>query len=75
MLQRIPAQTRLPGCGFYQGVDVWFTVEMPITGMLNLDRNNFLGNAYFALNEGTCGNLSSVLYCHQLSSKMEVNNP
>lgn len=64
-----------PGCGFYQGGDVWFTVEMPSTGMLHLERGNNDGNAQFALYEGTCGNFSSVVSCAQLSSEMEVNDP
>lgn len=64
-----------PGCGFYQGGDVWFTVEMPATGMLHLERDNIDGNAQFALYEGTCGNFTSVVSCAQLTSQMEVNEP
>lgn len=64
-----------PGCGFYQGGDVWFTVEMPATGMLHLERDNIDGNAQFALYEGTCGNFSSVIDCAQLTSEMEINDP
>ncbi len=63
-----------PGCGFYQGGDVWFTVEMPATGMLHLERDNIDGNAQFALYEGTCGNFNSVISCAQLTSEMEVND-
>lgn len=64
-----------PGCGFYQGGDVWFTVEMPVTGMLHLERENLDGNAQFALYEGTCGNFTSVIDCAQLTSEMEINEP
>lgn len=64
-----------PGCGFYNGGDVWFTVEMPATGMLHLERDNIDGNAQFALYEGTCGNFTSVVSCAQLTSEMEVNDP
>ena len=63
-----------PGCGFYQGGDVWFTVDMPATGMLHLERDNINGNAQFALYEGTCGNFTSVIDCAQLTSEMEVND-
>jgi len=63
-----------PGCGFYQGGDVWFTVEMPATGMLHLERDNIDGNAQFALYDGTCGNFNSVISCAQLTSEMEVND-
>lgn len=63
-----------PGCGFYSGGDVWFTVEMPATGMLHLERENISGNAQFALYEGTCGNFTSVIDCAQLTSEMELNN-
>ena len=64
-----------PGCGFYSGGDVWFTMEVPSTGMLHLERGNISGNAQFALYEGTCGNFSSVISCAQLSSEMEINEP
>lgn len=64
-----------PGCGFYQGGDVWFTVEMPVTGILHIERQNTSGNAQFALYEGTCGNFSNVIDCAQLSSEMQINNP
>lgn len=64
-----------PGCGFYQGGDVWFTLEVPPSGKVRLDRNNFSGNAQFALYEGTCGDFTSVIDCAQLTSEMEIDEP
>ena len=64
-----------PGCGFYSGGDVWFTVDVPPTGKLRLERENLSGNAQFALYEGTCGNFTNVISCAQLSSEMEIDEP
>lgn len=64
-----------PGCGFYQGGDVWFTLDVPPSGKIHLERQNVSGNAQFAIYEGTCGNFSSVISCAQLSSQMEIDEP
>lgn len=64
-----------PGCGFYSGGDVWFTLEVPTTGKLHIERQNISGNAQFALYEGTCGNFSNVISCAQLNSEMEIDEP
>lgn len=52
-----------PTCGFYQGADVWFTVELPASGVFRLETTtNF---AQTALYSGTCGNLTQFA-CSQL---------
>lgn len=63
-----------PGCGFYQGGDVWFTVTVPQTGNLLIERRNISGvNAQFALYEGVCDSMS-VIDCAQLRSSMYLSD-
>jgi hypothetical protein len=55
-----------PGCGFFNGGDVWFTFTMPASGHLRIERNNLIdANAQFAVYSGTCGNFQ-VEKCAQL---------
>lgn len=57
-----------PTCGFYQGGDVWFTLVMPASGHLIIERANYTGmNAQFAVYTGTCGAMTQ-LKCAQLKS-------
>ncbi|MBK7763210.1 MAG: choice-of-anchor D domain-containing protein [Bacteroidetes bacterium] len=57
-----------PTCGFYQGGDVWFTLVMPASGHLIIERENYTGmNAQFAVYTGTCGAMTQ-LKCAQLKS-------
>jgi len=61
-----------PSCGFYQGGDVWFTLVMPATGVLTLQRTNISGvNAQFALYSGSCGSFTQIA-CAQLTTTMNV---
>lgn len=63
-----------PGCGFYQGGDVWFKMAVPQTGNLLIERQNISGvNAQFALYDGSCGNFS-VIACAQLRSSMYISD-
>ncbi|MEX2590681.1 MAG: T9SS type A sorting domain-containing protein [Chitinophagales bacterium] len=63
-----------PGCGFYKGGDVWFTIDVPVSGIINLRRTNIAGvNAQFALYSGTCGNFN-LLACAQLTNKMNIED-
>lgn len=52
-----------PTCGFYQGGDLWFTLTMPSSGHLRIERGNITGsgmNACFALYTGTCGSMTQL---------------
>ncbi|MCB9064185.1 MAG: HYR domain-containing protein, partial [Chitinophagales bacterium] len=59
-----------PTCGFYNGSDVWFTVQMPSSGLLTIQRQNLANvNAQMALYSGTCGSFTQ-LACAQLNSTL-----
>ena len=63
-----------PSCGFYQGNDMWFSVQVPASGQMRIEHlgSNSLA---FALYSGTCGNLTQ-LNCGQLNTKVfNINNP
>lgn len=63
-----------PGCGFYQGGDVWFTIDVPVSGIINLRRTNIANvNAQFALYSGTCSNFN-LLACAQLNNQMNIED-
>jgi hypothetical protein len=63
-----------PSCGFYRGGDVWFTLTMPLSGKLTIQRQNVSGvNAQFALYSGSCGSFTQ-LSCAQLSSTINFND-
>jgi hypothetical protein len=62
-----------PSCGFYSGGDAWYTVVMPATGLLTINRTNLSGNIQFALYSGSCGAFTEVA-CAQLTNTMNVNN-
>lgn len=63
-----------PDCGFYQGGDVWFTLQMPASGHLRIERENTPGvNAQFALYSGVCGAMTE-LQCAQLTTDMNIHN-
>jgi hypothetical protein len=62
-----------PTCGFYKGGDVWFTLTMPASGVLTIERNNISGNIQMALYSGTCSNFTQ-LTCAQLQSTINYTN-
>ncbi|MEZ5016137.1 MAG: HYR domain-containing protein [Flavipsychrobacter sp.] len=63
-----------PSCGFYKGGDVWFTLQMPASGKLTINRQNISGvNAQFALYSGSCGSFTQ-LACAQLNNTMNYND-
>jgi hypothetical protein len=62
-----------PGCGFYQGGDIWFTFEMPASGHARIERSNGGTNAQYAVYTGDCSEF--LLYqCAQLTSYMNIHN-
>ena len=63
-----------PGCGFYQGGDVWFTFDLPASGELRIERENISGNAQYAVYDGTCGSFT-VLDCAQLDGQTTLALP
>jgi hypothetical protein len=64
-----------PSCLGYSGGDVWFTVEVPASGNLRINRTNIAGvNAQLALYSGECGNMQEVV-CAQLQSSVQVSDP
>ena len=46
-----------PSCGFYQGGDVWFTFDVPVSGNFRID----LSGNNWALYSGSCGNFTEIL--------------
>jgi hypothetical protein len=64
-----------PTCGFYSGGDVWFKLEMPVSGAIRIERQNISGvNAQFALYSGSCGAFVQ-LTCAQLDAERTYINP
>ncbi len=50
-----------PSCGFYNGGDVWFTLTMPNSGQLQINRQHISGaQAQLALYSGTCGSFTQL---------------
>ena len=51
-----------PGCGDYQGGDVWFTATVPASGELTIDTDDDLAitNSGLAVYSGTCGALTFI---------------
>ncbi|MEL7532505.1 MAG: T9SS type A sorting domain-containing protein, partial [Bacteroidota bacterium] len=48
-----------PTCGFYNGVDVWFSLSVPASGQLVIDQDNDgLSNTAMAVYTGSCGSLT-----------------
>jgi hypothetical protein len=63
-----------PTCGFYEGADVWFTVVMPTSGLLAVNKNDIADmNAQFALYSGTCGSMTQIS-CSVSGSTIYLNN-
>ncbi len=63
-----------PTCGAYDGGDVWFTIKVPATGNLLLERANIANvNAQYALYEGSCGGFTQ-LRCAQLTSSIYISD-
>jgi hypothetical protein len=57
-----------PNCGFYSGNDIWFTVIVPASGKLRIERTNDGSmNAAIAVYSGTCGAFTQ-LACQQEGS-------
>ena len=64
-----------PGCGFYQGGDVWFKVVMPISGAIRLEIERISGSIpQYAIYSGSCGNFER-LVCAQLDAHKTVVRP
>jgi hypothetical protein len=55
-----------PTCGLYKGGDVWFTVEMPLSGALRIETNNLAGSIQHSIviYSGTCGDFNEI-FCLQ----------
>ncbi|MDG1260409.1 MAG: hypothetical protein P8H59_00045 [Flavobacteriales bacterium] len=62
-----------PGCGFYQGGDVWFTTEVPSSGHLRIESENIEGNSVFTVYTGTCGTMA-VYSCEFGSGNFNIND-
>jgi hypothetical protein len=63
-----------PSCGFYAGGDVWFTLQMPLSGHLRIERGNVsIYNIAFNVYSGTCVNMSEV-YCAQNLNSLNIHN-
>lgn len=57
-----------PGCGFYQGGDVWFTVTVPIGGAVFFNSNlGTMTDGAMAVYSGTCNSLT-LIRCDDNSS-------
>ncbi|MBL7943591.1 MAG: hypothetical protein JNM00_12535 [Flavobacteriales bacterium] len=54
-----------PTCGFFAGGDVWFSVVVPSSGHLRIERQSVSGSAaQLSLYTGTCGSLTEIV-CKQ----------
>jgi hypothetical protein len=52
-----------PGCGFFQGGDVWFTFEVPASGNFRIELENVSnGTSNWVVYSGACGNFTE-LFC------------
>lgn len=50
-----------PGCAFYSGGDVWFTITVPASGSVDIDMNTgVITDAGMAIYSGTCGSLTRI---------------
>ncbi len=51
-----------PSCGAYQGNDVWYTAQVPATGVITVETQNAGSNIDTAIEiyTGTCGNLTAI---------------
>jgi hypothetical protein len=50
-----------PGCSFYSGGDVWFSVVVPASGNLNIDtQSGVITDSGMAAYSGTCGTLTLI---------------
>lgn len=63
-----------PPCGLFVGGDIWFTLVMPLSGHLRIERTNLIGvNAQYTLYSGNCGDLELV-QCAQNQVSMTIHN-
>lgn len=62
-----------PTCGFYQGIDVWFTFPVPAGGNFRVEINSVSNQAQWALYSGECGNFTQIT-CGG-SSDVNFSNP
>jgi hypothetical protein len=46
-----------PGCGFFQGGDVWFIAVVPASGAMRIERPKGTLNTQYTLYSGTYGNM------------------
>ena len=50
-----------PGCGFYSGGDVWFTITVPASGEITVDtETGVVTDSGMAIYSGTCGALTLI---------------
>ncbi|MEH6535426.1 MAG: T9SS type A sorting domain-containing protein [Psychroserpens sp.] len=50
-----------PGCGFYSGGDVWFTITVPLSGEITVDTEpGVITDSGMAIYSGTCGALTLI---------------
>ncbi len=65
-----------PSCGLFQDGDVWFTFEMPASGALRIETDNYAGSTphSFTLYSGTCTGLQEEL-CFQLDHEKTLVAP
>ncbi len=62
-----------PGCGFYQGGDVWFTAVVPASGHLRIENDDVDGNSHFTVYTGTCGEMA-VYDCQNSAGDLNIND-
>lgn len=64
-----------PSCGAYRGGDVWFRTEMPASGNLKIETNNFSSATpkSMVFYTGSCGAFTEI-YCSQNDGKITIND-
>jgi hypothetical protein len=63
-----------PGCGFFQGGDVWFIAVVPASGAPRIERPKGTLNTQYTLYSGTYGNMEVVTLV-QLDAARTVHRP
>ena len=67
-----PSTAPNPACGVYQGNDVWFTFDTPISGNFRIQMTTPGLNAQWQLYTGTCGNFTPVV-CASATDQLSQN--
>ncbi|MCA1762604.1 MAG: hypothetical protein LC664_06400, partial [Flavobacteriales bacterium] len=61
-----------PGCGGFQGGDVWFSFEVPASGNFRIEMNSSANNSQWELYSGTCGDFTA-LSCASTGNQVRKN--